>query len=77
MPVNTEVKKRGRSRKDGSSRSSATRNRSYWLGEVFVDQGWVWGTELVEVDPLHGKRRWEAGPLCLGREDDIVPILKG
>ena len=52
--------------------------RSYWFGEVFITDHWTWGTELVEVEPGEGEiRRCEALPLCLGREDDIVPVLKG
>lgn len=75
-PIFTHSARRGRSRK--SNDKSGDRGRSYWLGEVFVDQGWAWSTQLVEAKPVEGERRcWQAIPLCLGREDDIVPILKG
>ena len=70
------IRKRGRRHKSGHAESSEAR-RSYWLGEVFVDQGWAWGTELVEVEPVDGRRCWQVCPLCLGREDEIVPILRG
>lgn len=49
----------------------------FWFDGVFIDQGWCWGTELVEIEPVDGKRRWNTFPICLGREHDIVPILKG
>jgi len=68
--------RRGRPRKY-SRQDSRGDSGSYWFGEVFVDQGWTWSTELIEVDPVDGKRCWQALPLCLGREDDIIPILKG
>ena len=69
-------KQRGRPRK--SSQDSGSEGRSYWLGEVFIDQGWAWATEVVEVEPGDGENRgWDAVPLCLGREEDILPILKG
>ena len=67
--------RKGRPRRSGQDPRGE--GRSYWLGEVFIDQGWTWSTELVEVDPVDDRRRWQALPLCLGREDDIVPILKG
>jgi hypothetical protein len=35
--------KRGRPRKSGQD--SGGEGRSYWLGEVFVDQGWDCGTD--------------------------------
>jgi len=66
---------KGRPRK--ASQRSEDKRRSYWLGEVFIDQGWGWGTELIETEPVDGRRCWQALPLCLGREDDIVPILRG
>jgi len=72
----TDSAKRGRPRKDNGK--IGDRVRSYWLVEVFVDQGWAWSTEPTEVKPMEGERACEeALPLCLGREDDIVPILKG
>lgn len=66
---------RGRPKKRGPG--SEYEPRSYWFGELFIDQGWTWGTEFVEVEPADGRSCWQARPLCLGREDDIVPILKG
>ena len=71
------IRKRGRPHKSVHAESSEAQ-RSYWLGEVFVDQGWAWGTGLIGIDATKDERRcWQALPLCLGREDDIVPILKG
>lgn len=67
--------KRGRPRKNG--KDSRGESYSYWLGEVFIDQGWAWSTELVETQPVDGGKRWQAHPICLGTEDDVVPILKG
>jgi len=71
----TDSARRDRQKKDG--RSSEDKRRSYWLGEVFVDQGWAWATELVQIEPLDDGKRWQALPLCLGREADIIPILEG
>ncbi len=69
------VRKRGRPKK---ANQPDDKGRSYWFDEVFINDGCVWGTELVEVKPNKGEaRRWDALPLCLGREDDIVPTLKG
>ena len=45
---------------------------NYWIGEVEVDQGRCWTTVLV--DTPDGKVVTTA--LCLGKEQDIVPILK-
>ncbi|MFQ6122376.1 MAG: hypothetical protein ACE5LA_04880 [Dehalococcoidales bacterium] len=69
------IRKRGRPRKSVHAESSEAR-RSYWLGEVFLNQGWAWATELVEVAPADNGNCWQAVPLCLGREDEIIPILK-
>ena len=70
------IRKRGRPRKSGHAESSEAQ-RSYWVGEVFFDQGWAWGTELVEVEPIDSRRCWQVYPLCLGKEDEIVSILRG
>jgi len=71
------IRKRGRPRKSDRTESSEVQ-RSYWLGEVFFLDGWAWATELVEVEPEGGEsRRWDSVPLCLGREEDVLPILKG
>ncbi len=48
--------------------------RSYWLDEVFVDYyAWCWATERILVDDDYA----DFMPICLGRESEIVPILKG
>ena len=60
-----------------NSQDRESHNRSYWFGEVFIDQAWAWVTELIEVEPADGGRCWQALSLCLEQEDDIVPILKG
>jgi len=71
----SSVRKRGRPRK---ASKTDDKDRDYWFGEVFIHYGWAWGTELVEVEPGEGEtRRWDVLPLCLGREENIVPILKG
>jgi len=67
--------KRGRPRKHAGD--SMSESRSYWLGDVFVDQGWCWVTDFLEVQLADGKTHLEARPLCLGSEVDIVPVLKG
>lgn len=43
----TDSAKRGRPKKGNGKLGD--RVRSYWLGEVFVDQGWAWSTELTKV----------------------------
>lgn len=67
-------RRRGRPKK---AKQPDDKGRSYWFDEVFINDGWAWGTELVEIKPGKGEaRRWEALPLCLGSEDEIVPVLK-
>jgi len=68
------VLRRGRPRKADRANDEG---RSYWFGEVFFDQGWAWGTELVEMDSTEGMRRWQAFPICLGREETILPVVRG
>lgn len=49
----------------------------YWIGEVFFNGGKAWATDLVEMqDTPDGRKQWDAKPICLGREADILPILK-
>jgi hypothetical protein len=68
------VRKRGRPKK---ANQPDDKSRSCWFGEVFINDGWAWGTELVGVKPGKDEtERWEAIPLCLGKEEDIVPVLK-
>ena len=51
----------------------------YYEGEeVCFHGGRAWAVELVEIEPMpDGKRRWDARALCLGKEADILPILRG
>ena len=49
------------------------KGKSYWLEDVFIDQGWCWAIEEIEKDDGHN----ELVSLCLGSEAEIVPILKG
>jgi len=66
-PSGASVRKRGRPRKSNHKLDEI--DHAYWLGEVFIDLGWAWSTELVEVTPVQGERGcWEALPLCLGRK---------
>jgi hypothetical protein len=58
--------RRGRPRKCGQD--SRGDSRSYWLGEVFFTGGYGWGIQLVVN---------EFKNICLGREEDIIPVLKG
>ena len=67
--------KRGRPKKTHLEPNHAS--SAYWLDEVFIDHGWAWATDLIETKPVDGRRCWQALPLSLGREDDVVPILKG
>ena len=80
MGVEQRDGKRGRPRKDEARKSSGVLGRSYWTEDVqvFFNDGWAWGTELVEKEPRPPAIRcWECWPICLGREQDILPILKG
>ena len=44
---------------------------------MFLD-GWAWASELVEKEAKPpAERCWDVFPICLGRKDDIIPILKG
>ena len=50
----------------------------YYEGEVCLHSGRAWAIELVEIEPTpDGRRRWDARALCLGKEGDILPILRG
>lgn len=49
------------------------KGKSYWLDDVFIDQGWAWASEEIEADNGH----YDLMPLCLGKESEIVPVLKG
>lgn len=52
--------------------------RMYWEGECCVHDSRAWATELLQVGfTPEGKRRWDAKPICLGAEGDVVPILRG
>ena len=51
--------------------------RSYWVGQVFVNQGICWATYLVETESTDSGQHWNIRHVCLGSEDDIVPVLKG
>lgn len=68
--------KRGLPRK--CSQDAQDQPRSYWLGEVFLDQGWVWTLALIEVQPGENEsKRWQVVPVCLGMEEEVMPVLKG
>ena len=54
MATKLNSQRRGRPKKHGPS--SKCEPRSYWFGEVFIDQGWAWGTELTEVDAVDDRR---------------------
>ena len=49
----------------------------HWEGEVCFHDGLAWSTELVPIESKDGLKRWDAKPICLGREAVILPILKG
>ena len=61
---NDEINKGGR--------QQIAKCRSHWLDDIFVDQGWCWATERIEIDSDHA----DLMPLCLGRKSEIVPILR-
>jgi len=41
------------------------KHRDYWVGEAFFAGGYGWGIDE------------ELRTICLGKEEDIVPVLKG
>lgn len=44
---------------------------------MFLD-GWAWANEFVEMEAKPpAVRCWDVRSICLGRKDDIIPILKG
>lgn len=47
-------------------------HRSYWLGDVFMDQSLAW----VVDERVIGNHHYELRNLCLGKEAEVVPILK-
>lgn len=53
------------------------KGHSHWLGELFINEGPVRASELVEIGPVDCGRHWEVYPICLGWEQDILPIMKG
>ena len=60
------------------SQDAQDQPRSYWLGEVFLDQGWAWTLDLVDVQPEENEvRRRRVIPICLGMEEEVKPVLKG
>lgn len=51
---------------------------AYWIGDVHVHDGQCWWSALIETAPTDdGRRRWKECTRTLGREEDIVPALKG
>ena len=50
-------------------------NRSYWISQVFVNQGWCWAIDLVETESTDGTQQWDVKHICLGSETNIVPEL--
>ena len=75
----SESKPRGRPRKDKASQGSEARSRSYWSedGQVFFNDGQAWATELVEADTTESRKHSAVFPLYLGREEEILAILRG
>ncbi len=49
----------------------------FWEGEVCFHDGLAWTTELIESVGADGKKRWDAKPICLGQESDILGVLRG
>ncbi len=50
----------------------------YWSedGQVFYLDDWAWSIELVEIKLIVGRRQLEVKNVCLGREGDIIGVLK-
>jgi hypothetical protein len=57
-----ECRNRGRTRKSDSKSGEAP---SCWLGEVFFHEGHAWGVDE------------QLSTIWLGREGDILPVVKG
>ena len=48
--------------------------------DYFHYGGKVWGIKLVEIEPIikgeRMRRRWNAVPVCLGEEEDVMERLR-
>lgn len=51
--------------------------RSYWVGQVFINQCRCWAIDLVETESTDGRQQQNVRHIYLGSEDDIVPVLRG
>lgn len=50
----------------------------YWIGDVCIHDGWCWWSYFVEIEPTKdGRMRWKEQIKTMGKEETIVPILKG
>ena len=59
------------------SQGSRKEKRDYWFGEDYIEQGWAQATELIERKPTGNAQVHDAVMICLGREEEILPILQG
>ena len=59
------------------SQDSDKKTRDYWVGEVYIQEGWAQATELVERKTAGGEKVFDVMPIRLGRAEDILPILQG
>jgi len=59
------------------SQDSEKEKRDYWVGEVYIQQGWAQATELVERKTAGDEKVFDVVTICLGRVEDILPILQG
>jgi len=59
------------------SQDSEKEKRNYWVGEVYVQQGWAQATELVERKTAGDDKVFDITQVCLGKAEEILPILKG
>lgn len=51
--------------------------QAYWIGQVYVLDGKCWGRDLRRKVDKKGISYLDVVNVCLGNEEDIVPILKG
>jgi hypothetical protein len=60
-----------------NNQDSEKNKRDYWVGEVYIQEGWAQATELVEQKTAGDDTVYDVMPIRLGRIEDILPVLQG